>query len=59
MPVLAVALVVAALVAFWAWVVMVIWGALALTFGLQTIGYGTSFLVVAALSIIASFLNKD
>ena len=59
MPVLAVALVVAALVAFWAWVVMVIWGALALTFGFQTIGYGTSFLVVAALSIIASFLNKD
>jgi hypothetical protein len=35
-----------------AWLIMVVWGALALTFGFVTIGFGTAFLVSIALGLV-------
>lgn len=41
-----------------AWIVMVVWGALALTFGFTTIGFGTAFLICIALSIVGSYFKS-
>lgn len=41
-----------------AWVVMVVWGALALTFGFRTIGFGTAVLVCIALSIVGGYFKN-
>lgn len=41
-----------------AWVIMVVWGALASHFDFDTIGFGTAILVGLALSIVGGFFSR-
>lgn len=41
-----------------AWLIMVVWGALALTFGFVTIGFGTACLVSVALALATGPLRS-
>lgn len=51
MPFLLIALFLAGGFLLSSFIIMVIWGALALSFGFQTIGFGTACLVTLALSV--------
>lgn len=52
------AVLIALTVAFNAWVIMVLWGALASVFGFATIGFGTAVLVSLALTVVGSFFKN-
>lgn len=41
-----------------AWSVMLIWGALSISFGFKSIGYGTACLVTLALSFFNGFFQR-
>lgn len=58
MTLLLVFIVVAALVAFKGWLIMLLWGALAPLFGAATIGFGTAVLVGMALGVVGSYFRS-
>lgn len=41
-----------------AWAVMLLWGAIAVHFHAETIGFGLAFLITLALALVAAFFKR-